>query len=147
MPTMNELDISGRGSESYLQFPENILWGVSTAAHQVEGGNRNQWSEWEKAGRIKSGDCCGKACDWWENAERDFDIARDLGLTALRLSLEWSRVEPQENCFDSKALQRYRQMLEALHKRGIEPIVCLHHFTHASSLEERGAFLRPDAPR
>jgi len=144
---MNELDLSGTGSESYLQFPENILWGVSTAAHQVEGGNRNQWSEWEKAGRIKSGDCCGKACDWWENAERDFDIARDLGLTALRLSLEWSRVEPQENCFDSKALQRYRQMLEALHKRGIEPIVCLHHFTHASWFEERGAFLRPDAPR
>src|SRR5947209_7172388 len=111
MPTMNELDLSGTGSESYLQFRENFLWGVSTAAHQVEGGNRNQWSEWEKAGRIKSGDCCGKACDWWENAERDFDIARDLGLTALRLSLEWSRVEPQENCLTAR---RYNAIARCL---------------------------------
>jgi len=30
-------------------FPEGFLWGASTAAHQVEGNNTNQWSEWEKA--------------------------------------------------------------------------------------------------
>ena len=30
-----------------LKFPKSFLWGVSTAAHQVEGGNHNQWSEWE----------------------------------------------------------------------------------------------------
>lgn len=30
-------------------FPKDFLWGASTAAHQVEGNNTNQWSEWEKA--------------------------------------------------------------------------------------------------
>jgi beta-glucosidase len=133
--------------EPYLEFPRDFLWGVSTAAHQVEGDNQNQWSDWERAGRIKSGESCGKACDWWENAERDFDIARDLGLKALRLSLEWSRIEPEEGRFDLQALQRYRQMLQALHERGIEPIVCLHHFTNPRWFELRGAFLRPDAPQ
>ena len=93
---MNELDFRGSIPESFLLFPKDFLWGVSTAAHQVEGGNCNQWSDWELAGRIKSGDRCGQACDWWENAERDFDIARDLGLNALRLSLEWSRIEPEQ---------------------------------------------------
>ncbi len=44
-------------------------------------------------------------------------------------------------------MQRYRQMLEGLHQRGIEPIVCLHHFTHPRWFEKRGAFLRPDAPQ
>ena len=120
---------------------------MSTAAHQVEGNNCNQWSDWEQAGRIKSGDACGRACDWWENPERDFDIARDLGVKALRLSLEWSRIEPEENRFDSQALNRYRQMLEGLHKRGIEPIVCLHHFTHPRWFENSGGFLRRDAPQ
>jgi beta-glucosidase len=144
---MSELEIGATGPESFLRFPEDFLWGVSTAAHQVEGYNSNQWSDWEQAGRIKSGDSCGRACDWWENAERDFDIARDLGLKALRLSLEWSRVEPEENCFDRQALRRYREMLEGLHQRGIEPIICLHHFTHPRWFEKRGAFLRPDAPR
>jgi beta-glucosidase len=91
-------------------------------------------------GRIK--------CDWWKkNAERDFDIARDMGIKALRLSLEWSRIEPEEGCFDPAALQRYRQMLEGLHERGIEPIVCLHRFTHPRWFEQRGAFLKADAPQ
>jgi beta-glucosidase len=144
---MNEVDFRTKSPESYLRFPKDFLWGVSTAAHQVEGDNSNQWSDWELAGRIKSGDSCGKACDWWENAERDFDIARDMGMKALRLSLEWSRIEPEEGIFDPTALQRYRQMLEGLHQRGIEPIVCLHHFTHPRWFEQRGAFLQADAPQ
>lgn len=144
---MNVSEFDATSSESFLRFPEDFLWGVSTAAHQVEGNNCNQWSDWEQEGRIKSGDSCGLACDWWENAERDFDIAHDLGLKALRLSLEWSRIEPQENCFDYQALQRYRQMLVGLHERGIQPIICLHHFTHPCWFEQRGAFLRRDAPQ
>ena len=144
---MSELEFETTSSGSFLRFPEDFLWGVSTAAHQVEGNNCNQWSDWELAGRIKSGDACGRACDWWENPERDFDIARDLGVKALRLSLEWSRIEPEENSFDHPALQRYRQMLESLHERGIEPIVCLHHFTHPRWFEKSGGFLRRDAPQ
>ena len=76
----------------FQQFPPGFLWGVSTAAHEVEGGNHNnQWSDWEAAGRIRSGDRSGQACDWWNNAERDFDLAQEMGLNALRLSVEWSR--------------------------------------------------------
>lgn len=124
------------------RFPAGFLWGVSTAAHQVEGGNHNnQWAAWEQAGRIKSGDRSGNACDWWNNAERDFDLAREIGVNALRLSVEWSRIEPQEGQYDAQALGRYRQMLEALHQRGIRPMVCLHHFTHPLWFEQKGAFL------
>jgi beta-glucosidase len=137
----------GSAANSCLQFPNNFLWGVSTASHQVEGGNDNQWSAWEQAGKIKSGDCCGDACDWWNNAENDFDLARELGVNALRLSAEWSRIEPDENRFDAQALLRYREMLEGLLRRGIQPIVCLHHFTHPRWFEQKGGFLSPDAPQ
>ncbi len=101
---MEDLENRAASSEAFLRFPEDFLWGVSTASHQVEGNNSNQWDDWEAAGRIKSGDRCGRACDWWENAERDFDIARDLGIQTLRLSLEWSRIEPEENRFDPASL-------------------------------------------
>ena len=30
-----------------LQFPKRFLWGAASSAHQVEGGNHNQWSVWE----------------------------------------------------------------------------------------------------
>lgn len=29
-------------------FPKDFLWGASTAAHQVEGGNNNDWTVWEQ---------------------------------------------------------------------------------------------------
>jgi beta-glucosidase len=114
----------------------------------VEGGNeQNQWHDWEMAGRIKSGHACRAACDWWNNAERDFDLAQELGLNSLRLSVEWSRIEPEAGRWDPAALQRYRQMLQALHARGIRPMVCLHHFSHPRWFEQQGGFLHPQAPQ
>ncbi len=129
-----------------LEFSEDFLWGVSTAAHQVEGNSENQWSDWEAGGHIRSGDSCGSACDWWNNAERDFDLVRDMGLNAMRFSVDWSRIEPQEGEWDVSALRRYREMLDGLVQRGICPMICLHHFTHPRWFEKKGAFLSPDAP-
>lgn len=122
-------------------FPPHFAWGVATSSYQVEGGcTNNQWCAWEKRGRIKSGDHCGLACDWWRNAERDFDLAQSLGVNALRLSVEWSRIEPRQAEWDEAALRRYRQMLMALRDRGIRPFVTLHHFTNPLWFENKGAF-------
>lgn len=129
-----------------LTFPAGFLWGVSTSSYQVEGNNfNNQWAEWETKGRIKSGDRCGLACDWWNNAERDFDIAQQLHLGALRISVEWSRLEPQRGIWDRQAFRRYREMLQGLRARGMRPFVCLHHFTNPLWFEHEGAFLSPNA--
>jgi len=125
-----------------LHFPQGFLWGVGTSAYQVEGNSfNNQWYEFEKGGGIKTGDACGMACNWWEDAERDFDIAKSIGLNSLRLSVSWARIEPEEGLFDPEAVERYRQMLSALIFRSIRPIVCLHHFVHPLWFEKKGAFL------
>ena len=153
---MNKRLSQTSSSATELAFPKGFLWGVSTASYQVEGNNNNcQWSEWEKQGRIRSGDRCGIACNWWTSAETDFDLAQSMGINALRLSVEWSRIEPAEGEFsiaaleegkwDRWALGRYRQLLEGLQERGIRPVVCLHHFTNPCWFEQKGAFLHPDA--
>jgi beta-glucosidase len=67
-----------------------------------------------------------------------------MGLTALRLSVEWSRVEPRPGVFDDSALQRYGQMLRGLHERGIEPMVTLHHFSTPRWLAEQGGWEAPE---
>jgi beta-glucosidase len=129
-----------------LRFPAGFRWGVATAAYQYEGNCENsQWYAWEKAGRISSGDVAGIACDWWRHAERDFDLAQQLGLNALRLSVEWSRLEPRPGEWEASAFARYREMLQGLRARGIEPMVTLHHFSNPIWFEEKGAFLAPDA--
>ena len=134
-----------------LTFPADFRWGTATSSHQVEGNNsNNDWWAWEQAGEtadkkgtrpcILDGSTSGLACDWWENAEVDLDIAADMGTNAHRLSLEWSRIEPQPSVFDTAALDRYRQILQGMLDRGIEPMVTLHHFTNPLWLVEKNDF-------
>lgn len=147
-PNSASPDNDTSSGNSSTVFPAGFVWGVATSSHQVEGGTtNNQWESWEKLGRIKSKDNVGQACDWWTNAEQDFDLAKSLGVNALRLSVEWSRIEPQEGVWDESALQRYREMLQALHARGLRPFITLHHFTNPRWFEEKQAFANPDSVR
>jgi beta-glucosidase len=132
-------------SQRLLRFPDGFLWGTASASHQCEGGNtNNQWYRWEQQGHILSGDTCAAAANWWQQAEDDFELAEQLESNALRLSLEWSRVEPQEGRWDSSAIDRYRAMLSDLRHRHILPIVTLHHFTEPLWFAERGGFTVPE---
>ncbi len=130
-----------------LAFPPDFRWGVATASHQNEGGNRaNQWAAWEQEpGRIYQGQVSGQTTDWWNpaSAEADFDRAADLGLNALRLSVEWSRIEPEPGVFSREALARYAEMVRSLRRRGIEPLVTLHHFTDPLWLTDLGGWEHP----
>jgi beta-glucosidase len=132
-------------SKRILQFPNGFLWGTASASHQCEGNNtQNQWYRWEQQGHILSGESCGNACDWWQQAETDFELAEQLENNALRLSLEWSRIEPAENHWDDAAIERYRSMLSDLRRRHIVPIVALHHFTEPLWFAERGGFTKSE---
>lgn len=132
--------------DATYHFPPDFRWGVATASHQVEGGNtNNQWWAWEQQpGRIAQGHRSGRACDWWTNAEADFDRAAAMNLRTLRLSIEWSRVETKPGIIDTAALDRYRQMLRGLRERDIEPMVTLHHFSDPLWLAESGGWTNPD---
>lgn len=111
-------------------FPKNFLWGAATSAHQVEGNTHNDWTEWEKLGLVKNGERSGLSTNHYHRFKEDFALAKDLGHTAHRLSIEWSRIEPKPGVIDRDALDHYRQVLQELHHLKIEPIVTLHHFTN-----------------
>ena len=34
-------------------FEDDFLWGASIAAHQVEGGNDNDWTDWEHQNAVR----------------------------------------------------------------------------------------------
>src|SRR5690242_70125 len=124
-----------------LRFPEGFLWGTASSSHQCEGNNtNNQWHRWEQQGHVFTGETSGDAANWWQNAESDFALAEQMGNNALRLSLEWSRIEPAEGRWDSAAIDRYRQMLLDLRRRRMVPLVTLHHFTEPLWFVDRGGF-------
>ncbi len=130
-----------------LQFPHDFLWGVATAAHQVEGDcNNNNWSKWETARdeqgrpRIKNAQVAGKACEHWSRFREDIRLMQALDVKAYRFSMEWSKIEPREGEIDTTALQHYHEVCDALLEAGIKPVVTFYHFTHPLWFEEKGAF-------
>ncbi len=80
---------------------------------------------------------------FWERAEEDFRLVASLGIRHYRLSVEWSRIEPERGRFDENALDRYRAICDAAREAGVEPWVNLFHFTHPSWFAKRGGFLEP----
>jgi beta-glucosidase len=126
-----------------VRFPDGFRWGTATSAYQVEGDNvASDWWRWEQQpGRIKDGSRSGLACDWWHDAESDFDRMVALHQNAARISIEWSRLQPYEGGWDDAAVQRYLEMLRGLRARGIEPLVTLNHFTLPQWIADRGGWV------
>ncbi len=145
------------------KFPKDFLWGAATSAHQVEGGLDNDWIQWEKenAKRLArdadkkwekwqqdkfpemfevSNYISGKSCDQYNRYEEDFDLAKEGGHNAHRLSLEWSRIEPKKGEFSKEGIEHYRKVLLALRARGLEPFVTLWHWTEPVWIGEIGAW-------
>lgn len=123
-----------------LQFPPDFLWGSATSSHQVEGNNtNNDWWEWEQ--RVQPPEKrSGLACNQYELYEQDFDLIKELGHNAHRLSLEWSRIEPVEGQFDAAAIEHYRLVLKALQDRGIKVMLTTFHFTIPRWLAAKGGW-------
>ena len=126
-----------------LRFAPDFAWGVASSAFQAEGGDvPNDWVDAARAGRVPPNPGNG----FWERAEADLRLAAGLGLRHYRLSVEWSRVEPEAGRFDEAALDRYRAICDAARAAGLVPWVNFFHFTHPRWFAARGGFLAPDGP-
>lgn len=148
-------------------FPKRFLWGASVSAHQVEGGQHNQWTVWElenaksKAAQAsyQYGDLknwpdisdraedpnnyvSGGAVDHYHQYHHDFDLLEKMNMNAFRFSVEWSRLEPEEGAWDVAAVTHYKQYVAELKQRGIEPVLTLFHFTLPVWFAEKGGFAK-----
>jgi beta-glucosidase len=127
------------------RFPHGFHWGAATSAHQVEGGNR--WNDWwrfeQRPGAIRGGAVSGDACRHWGRFDEDFARARAYGHTMHRLSLEWSRIEPERGRRDAAAVAHYHQVFASLRRHGLVPLVTLHHFTNPLWVADAGGWEEP----
>jgi len=129
------------------QFPEYFLWGASTAAHQVEGNNIHSdfWLMENLKGSMfkeRSGD----AVAHYRLYREDIALMAKLGLNAYRFSIEWARIEPEEDVFDETAIEHYRDVLNTCNEYNITPIVTLHHFTSPVWLIRLGGWESEETP-
>ena len=108
-----------------------FLWGTATSAYQIEGARENDWTEWERAGRLKPGaEPCGEGSGHRRRWESDLALLPTIGANAYRYSVEWSRIEPRPGEFDADELAVEARRAARLEALGVEPVLTLFHYTH-----------------
>ena len=113
-----------------LNLPKDFIWGTATAAHQVEGNNKNS-DFWllENTKNTTFVEPSGIACDQWNKYEEDIDLMADNSIQSYRLSIEWARIQPSEGDFSQEAIDHYKKVLDYCHSKNVKTCVTYQHFT------------------
>ena len=125
------------------QFGEDFLWGVSTAAFQIEGAHDADGkgiSIWDvftaQKGKIKNGHHAMDACDFYNSYKDDIQLVRDLNIPNFRFSISWSRIMPTGSYPVNQAgIDYYNNIIDFLLECKIEPWVTLYHWDLPQDLE------------
>jgi beta-glucosidase len=121
-----------------VSWPDGFIWGTGASSTQCEGAApASNWIDWERAGRAPTS---GAGNGFATRYADDFALYASLGLRHHRLSIEWARIEPDEGRRDQHAIDHYRDILRSTRVAGIEPWVCLHHFTLPRWFADAGGF-------
>jgi beta-glucosidase len=129
-----------------MKFPPGFLFGVATAAIQIEGASdkrgRSIWDTFARVpGAVANGDTLDVACDHYHRWEDDLDLMATLGVNAYRFSISWPRVLPDGTGKPSReGLDFYKRLVDGLHARGIEPVATLYHWDLPEALHEQGGW-------
>ena len=129
-------------------FPPSFVWGVATAAPQIEGAafadgkGESIWDRFARMpGRVHGGDTLDVACDHYHRFREDFALMRELGVKHYRLSLAWPRLYPEgDGGLNQAGIAFYRRLFDAMGEQGITPWVTLFHWDLPQALADRGGW-------
>lgn len=136
-----------------LKFPHGFLWGSASSAYQTEGNNTNSnWWAWEHSqkrmeflraqGKKPEDYQSGVATDFYNRYAEDFALAQQLNHSAIRIGVEWSRIEPKEGVFDEEVLDHYEKMLQSAKYHGLKVFLTLHHYSDPIWFSKKGDFIK-----
>jgi 6-phospho-beta-glucosidase len=123
------------------EIPEGFLWGGAVTSFQTEGA----WNEDGKGLSIVDTRSVEEdhsdwkvAVDFYHRYQEDIALFRELGFTAYRTSIAWSRIFPEgEGEVNSAGLAFYDNLINELINNGIQPVLTLYHFDMPLALAEK----------
>jgi beta-glucosidase len=133
-------------------FPKGFFWGTATAAYQIEGA----WNEdgkgesiWDRfahtPGKIRNGENGDIACDSYHRWREDISLMQAMNLNSYRFSISWPRIQPSgSGAANPKGIDYYSQLVDALLKAQLRPLVTLYHWDLPQALEDAGGWPNRD---
>ncbi|RDI06942.1 GH1 family beta-glucosidase [Flavobacterium sp. AG291] len=142
------MDINNAFTPDKSLFGDDFLWGVSTAAFQIEGSHDADGkglSIWDvftaKKGRIKSNHHARTACNFYASYQTDINLISELNIPNFRFSISWSRLFPNGTGEVNQAgIDYYNNLIDYMTSQGIEPWVTLYHWDLPHALELKGGW-------
>ncbi|KAF8095684.1 hypothetical protein N665_0326s0026 [Sinapis alba] len=130
---------------SSKNFGKDFIFGVASAAYQIEGWRGRGVNTWdvfshrypEKSGAdLKNGDT---TCESYTRWKKDVEIMGELNATGYRFSFAWSRIAPKGKVsrgVDQAGLDYYHNLIDALLEKNITPFVTLFHWDLPQTLQD-----------
>ena len=130
-------------------FGGDFIWGVSTAAVQIEGAHNADGkgeSIWDvfaqKKGKVRGGSHHYTACDFYNQYQNDIDLIKQLNIPNFRFSLSWSRIMPDGvGAVNQAGIDYYNKVIDYCLALGIEPWLTLYHWDLPHALELKGGWI------
>ncbi|MFB3387958.1 GH1 family beta-glucosidase [Flavobacterium sp. LAR06] len=135
------------------QFGQDFLWGVSTAAFQIEGAHDADGkgsSIWDvftsQKGKVKNGHHALTACDFYNSYQNDINLISHLNIPNFRFSISWPRIMPTgTHTVNQAGIDYYNKIIDSLLEQDIEPWVTLYHWDLPHALEVKGGWTNRDS--
>ncbi|TVZ16594.1 GH1 family beta-glucosidase [Maribacter sp. MAR_2009_72] len=133
---------------SASHFGKDFVWGVSTAAFQIEGeslGHGKGPSIWDiftkKENTIRNGDQADIACDYYHRYEEDILLMKSMNIKNFRFSISWTRILPNGiGTVNEQGIAFYKKVIACCLEHSIEPWVTLYHWDLPQALEDKGGW-------
>nr|XP_026496812.1 myrosinase 1-like [Vanessa tameamea] len=144
--------VNGNGLSNYT-FPDDFMFGVATAAYQIEGAwnedgkGESMWDTYlHKHPHYTADQSNGDvAADSYHKYKQDIIMVQSLGVKYYRVSLSWPRLLPHgtDNYINKAGVKYYRKLFEGLLKAKITPVVTLFHWDLPITLMDLGGWTNP----
>ncbi len=134
------------------RFPKDFLFGVATAAYQIEGATRADGrgpSIWDAfanmPGRVHQMHNGDVACDHYNRWESDLDLIKEMNADAYRFSIAWPRILPQgKGQVNEAGLDFYDRLIDGMVERGLKVFPTLYHWDLPLALAGYGGWTDRD---